>query len=175
MGMYGSTILASRGVWWPECHVGNFLTMRAVRGLKSRAGRLVCGQPQSGGAVRLACPRGGTKLHPLFQRGRSLSFLLRLTLLPKCHLHLEQVNQELAHACALRAQSSLSIPHSELREGDPPHCTRRKTHQSGPLRKLLRTLRESSLSHPSTSAEAAIVASSRRGSGSSGTIVVLCP
>ena len=59
---------------------------------------------------------------------------------------------------------SLSIPHSRHKEGDPPHATRKSTHQSGSLREpsLHCTLRESSISHPPSSAEAVIVASFHR-------------
>ena len=59
-----------------------------------------------------------TKQHPLNKRGRSLSSPSRLRKplappdpLPRCRLHLEQVNEEWARACAKNTQFSLVVLH----------------------------------------------------------------
>ena len=78
-------------------------TLILRRTTQSRPAALVC----------LTRARGGTKLHPLFKRGRSLSSPSRLRrplvppeLLPRCHVRLKQVS-----ACAENTRFSLVILH----------------------------------------------------------------
>ena len=84
------------------------------------------------------------------------------------HNNVPTCADDLEGATACQIKNSLSRSHIQRTgRGDPPHATREKKHQSGSLRKLHCTLRESSLSHPFTSAEAVTVTSSHRGPSSS--------